>query len=685
MKYVKNIILILILFLSFNTYGYTLYDYDISRLYVDSNDNVIIKGYGRLYVGSCTSTSGECWDKYPVHTYNANKSIDSSKSRYIWSNTTKQYGSGDGSTAGKVGADYDNCTLVDKNGIDYRYTFTLDIVKVDANGNALGVAKSMTMSKTDSRKDTVNLSYALCPKDGACSTASSYTSGCYKDVGFYFTFNLKERDANGRYLFSGSKLKLKLTITSAWGKSDSFYMGIDSTALDNSAKPYISDSYVRTTVRIQANDPRTWNGAGYSYGKLSDRAASGGTYTIRDGGFANGQPWYKICYNTSKADVSCSAKKAIEGWVPAAWVYPITSGTLVFEPKGVDEIETCNPTSISNSMEVKEYNSLDSTTISFDRNTVKTTCNLSESEYYSKSCTERVKVKSHPSIKEKLRVNNSIDYSLDLEAYQSCNYTFNYVLWNNEYNAQKEYLNGDLDEVNRAIVNNNIKKLENYISLYNSLVSSSYNFTPNATLKVGNGKTVNFVFDKTNNDSRNSNIWNNKTTTPHVLSNGVTVYDYSYGSKDDDSLLLSGKFKLNKLYLLEEPGEALNVLVNVNKLASHEKWFVVGNGSIEVKDQPITFRMIDENNPFDFRKDNFIGSNWKNDEFDFTEIIKPSSSNEFEFYLSKENLNNIKKDLDNGILTFKPKSGCVYQSTTDRYKCSFLRNSKYVKDSVLGG
>ena len=55
----KKILFILLLILSFNTYAYTIYDYDVSSISVDEDYNMILKGYGRLYVGQCTDTTSK--------------------------------------------------------------------------------------------------------------------------------------------------------------------------------------------------------------------------------------------------------------------------------------------------------------------------------------------------------------------------------------------------------------------------------------------------------------------------------------------------------------------------------------------------------------------------------------------------------------------------------------------------
>ena len=99
------------------------------------------------------------------------------------------------------------------------------------------------------------------------------------------------------------------------------------------------------------------------------------------------------------------------------------------------------------------------------------------------------------------------------------------------------------------------------------------------------------------------------------------------------------------------------------------------------EEKDVQYRIIDVTDPFltNFsNKTRSIGTNWKNNKYNFTKIIKSdtwTNNPEYTFKISKVNIQNIVKSTltDNEKASSYLGNDC-YITSSNKYVCNFLRN-----------
>lgn len=334
------------------------------------------------------------------------------------------------------------------------------------------------------------------------------------------------------------------------------------------------------------------------------------------------------------------------------------------------------------------------------------TCSVttSASDFYKITCNEELTTTLKPELMSSIKSGLGFGYEIDIKTTRTCKGVFDNEKFLSAYN--KVQANLKKLKQNSADYQTNLKKkqdLEKILNNYNNW-RSNYEFdNVKATIKDEQLQaTVNFTLKK---DSLVTNIGNKVRGEKKSLNiNGlIDPYNFTYTETYQKTLTISNAYynlnnnviyngcsncvSLGNKYYISNNSKYDNTdykyTVSINGLGYYKNWSIKTNDcSLKVVSDESIYRPTDVNDPFlnNANPDRVTGKNWLNDTFDFTGIIKSdtwSQKSLYEFNVSTTNIKNIRKN--NHELGANAYIGidCNVAVTTNRYYCSFLRNSQY--------
>lgn len=334
------------------------------------------------------------------------------------------------------------------------------------------------------------------------------------------------------------------------------------------------------------------------------------------------------------------------------------------------------------------------------------TCSVttSASDFYKITCNEELTTTLKPELMSSIKAGLGFGYEIDIKTTRTCKGVFDNEKFLSAYN--KVQANLKKLKQNSADYQTNLKKkqdLEKILNNYNNW-RSNYEFDNiKATIKDEQLQaTVNFTLKK---DSLVTNIGNKARGEKKSLNiNGlIDPYNFTYTETYQKTLTISDAYyslnnnviyngcsncvSLGNKYYISNNSKYDNTdykyTVSINGLGYYKNWSIKTNDcSLKVVSDESIYRPTDVNDPFlnNANPDRVTGKNWLNDTFDFTGIIKSdtwSQKSLYEFNVSTTNIKNIRKN--NHELGANAYIGidCNVAVTTNRYYCSFLRNSQY--------
>ena len=317
---------------------------------------------------------------------------------------------------------------------------------------------------------------------------------------------------------------------------------------------------------------------------------------------------------------------------------------------------------------------------------------------------------------------SNISLSNDIE----CTYEFKTSSFNETYQSLNQRIaNAGSDERERNSVNNLLEGMNKVLSYYKSLVSYSNNinrdlndyidtfsklspvltvtYKPSYETKNINYINVGEVLEDSNCTNQYGNVNGENIIVSQTCNLNVskemtlekTCINIRTGEpvecNDNNNYLLNGGYKFYPD--MKEGGGFISLKIEKadyfgnSVLLDGSKKNEDGNYQCEFKiydsNEDIYYRVIDVSDPFlqkykDDKRD--IGINWKNNNYNFVNIIKSdvwSNNPEYVFKLSKENVENIKKStVDSGERVTSYTGVDCFVTPNNNYECDFLKNKK---------
>ena len=332
------------------------------------------------------------------------------------------------------------------------------------------------------------------------------------------------------------------------------------------------------------------------------------------------------------------------------------------------------------------------------------TVNASESDFYKITCTENLQTKLNPSEMTTIKLGLGFKYNIDITTTRVCKGVFDSEKFNDAYKKINDNLRL-LDAGSKDYQTNLNKKndLEKILKNYNDW-KSNYEFDDiKATLKDNQlNTTINFI-EKT--DSKKIVKGTKYEVKKHNLNiSGISnPIDFRYEETLSKTMILPMAYyninnkvvynnctnciKLSNQYYISDNSKYSNTdykyTVNVTGLGYNKNWSVkTTDCSLKVISDKSIYRPTDVNDPFlnDANPERETGKNWLSDTMDFTGIIKSDTWKQkslYEFNITGKNVKAIRNNNHELGANAYIGTDCKLITTTNRYYCSFLRNSMY--------
>lgn len=551
------------------------------------------------------------------------------------------------------------------------YKYTLRIYALNVDGNVAKEIKYIEYEES-SKTNNVDLTDVMCFKqDGFCVDERSSN---YKNVGFKFNFDFDHFKDSRKYTIVGnSKLiinsyKFVLTVKSTAGTcsdsndescSETFPLTFLEEAVSTDARVYFDSKTYADEVTFVANQAGLIKDLLDSNNKCRNRIPGNSALNINKAGNN-----YKLTKSSeegilkNKASYYCNDRgvryyhltiSGVSGWVPASWIAPVkgeytaikndvcnvNKNDFIFDGESNDpKVNSC----------VDEVNLVDKASSSC--------ITQDNTKYYTITCEDRIKV-DYKTTKDKYYRDDDFDINVTITSYVECKGTFDHIKWNSKYNNGNNSVKNSLKEIKNNFLN---------FSLDN------YNTNPSGVLKYKdeNNKTVNqdLKINNTKSESGEMDI--------EYSSNKSIPKEFVYQTnKQIIEMSLKDLVKASNI----KDDSSYDVIISNLGYANKSKALY----KCKIKKILFVFRPVDVNNPF-VSNEREVGENWKNDKFDFVNIIDKEIWNDpnkakYVFYLSKNNIKEIKKNNhDVGVEAFFGSECCVIDN---KYYCPFLRDYKY--------
>lgn len=261
-------------------------------------------------------------------------------------------------------------------------------------------------------------------------------------------------------------------------------------------------------------------------------------------------------------------------------------------------------------------------------------------------------------------------YKITTKFVKKCTGTFDADLWNHYYNNEiKYYQNASKESEEWFSRNNAIKKLK---EIANEFSNWEAKIEDNPTIEVSIDTSPKIVVKNFTSRVINNGTFVKKNGKKHQLSDGTVIYDFEINSSTPREIeYIPPKVELdaktgqvattvttnkvnggNKIYtdLNVKPG-TYNIDIKVNNVKSMK---TVSNNKCAINfldKKDLLYRIIDVTNPF-ISEDYEKGSNWKNNQFDYTQVIDKdiwSKNGLYVFNLLKETIQALQKSNGNNI------------------------------------
>ena len=393
-----------------------------------------------------------------------------------------------------------------------------------------------------------------------------------------------------------------------------------------------------------------------------------------------------------------------------------TNSTYKYKLDGVSKddcrplatVTTCNGSSYAQKKESKNLNACEGT-LEFGRGVDNgsnyyqfgDTCStVSQTNFYSIVCEEKLTVDFVPSITNSIRLNSGTNYDLRVKSTINCKGEFSGAnLFKTSYSNVLSNLNRtNLSAEQKATLQNQKKQLENELKTYNSWNGLNYSKIDSLVVNITNTKSgvISTLIGSDTIKDNSPKTYNN--THSLGFSNLTNPSDFQYVYTVERTFSLDKAYYNNKARTVEYSActgcaplenqfyaitnktvfnNDFSYKINVLGLGYEGSWDAHATCTLGTTSESPIYRSIDVSNPF-ISSDRKIGDNWLDSTFDFTKIIKVENSTSkvlYEFDLSKEDIMNIKKD--NEDLGIGSRLGTTCEFSNNKYVCNFIRNGNF--------
>ena len=358
-----------------------------------------------------------------------------------------------------------------------------------------------------------------------------------------------------------------------------------------------------------------------------------------------------------------------------------------------------------------------------------------DKEYYTKTCLQTDDSKVTVSVNNlglgeksfSLTSGAGFPSTIDISNHIKCSYSFNLEKYNNDYNnyqtrlktaTSKREINsvqGLIDELNKSLESYN--NMVNYSSKNNinsdlkSYIDNLNKIVPKLNVKYYKTSKIDSIeYINDGNIEKKSLCTNSKTskvlgTDKNIIINQECTLDVVKKMQlpsscidivKGDAVLCNSKSNTqlnggNSFYPNMQYSGGL-ISIEIPSEISYFKQKIILDGNIKDngvyrcsyemdEEKDVQYRIIDVTDPFltNFsNKTRSIGTNWKNNKYNFTKIIKSdtwTNNPEYTFKISKVNIQNIVKSTltDNEKASSYLGNDC-YITSSNKYVCNFLRN-----------
>lgn len=703
----KYIITILILLLSINTYAFSKkydYNYEVTSFSI-TNDNILnMQGWAIINAGVNDGSSGD----------NASPSLNRN---YSSCGHWEDYG-----------CKNDNYS--------YKYSLIGEGLKCNTDGSNCEVLATETLVNKIFGSP-LDLTAKFCRRDSKSKCMPKY-SPAY--VNSKFTFSNVSLDNLLQDSTKINSVRFYMQINSTWPTCVNdenqgrckvrFPVAIPEEIIkDDVTKAKIKTTSLMRDVKILVNGLYLGNYEIFpTYANKKDTGKRWGTYkTIEINSIDLDMP---SKYNLK---VTNTSNKSITLGISSVYLAPPDDNAVIINAKP-EKVEY-NECTTSNNQQSKKTVTANKCSEELNvEEVVKNSCVTTDSSsYYSVDCSEKLIVKfgTFEPDTEPLKQGLGFNQTTTIKSEVTCTGTFDYTKWKEDHD---KFVNLRKKQTEKSEYwyeyDNDVKKIENAYKKYISYDPGIYGSSPTANLELkfldvgseGIEKTVykSLTVQQTKNGSkqRAEKVYD-ASVNPGNINETVEFewkvrYPYTYYdsvekeatyTKSTRTVDIGYKFLLpdnispnydNFEYCKKNNCKSIGayksnflsayksyypVKTTISGLGYGGNWTVVNDKcKISVGESKQIYRSIDSKNAFEFRGTDVVGENWFNDQFDFTEIIKPKTTNDYEFYITKNNIKDIKSDSNIDLRKYR---GIDCERRNNKMVCPFLSNSKYFKKSLI--
>lgn len=597
-----------------------------------------------------------------------------------------------------------DCKTNNKNN---HYVFTLYALGVDSNKNINYNSKKTKLGSVNG--SGLDLTKIMCRLDSKGKCIASKSS-CYQNVGWSFSFNQAVL-TDSAYQF-GYVLYLEIYAT-----GNNSTVGFPLVIYNNRISGFGSDySYTTNNMKVQV----------IAYDGYFQRCSNGTCQRKNYNKFKTWNIYDVLGVTTNYKNKLTYYKVGNNLYIPASWVAPPSTSAIIFPPKGPIDVKNCTNETIGQ-LETKKEIKACSGSATLSGNSY-ASCKVDSYSYYTKKCYENpytvdFKINDLEKV-NKFTLSSGAGFSVDanIKTNIKCLYTFDSDKFTTDYNnvlTNINYYESALkstsltDDSKRELnfkLNENLtikKNLDNILTTYKNQTQPNnwdpgYDFSKIKATLVVEDDTVNLENNITS--SKNCKVTTTKTIS--LLTSKETIntefecsssYEIKYNLPEVCLNLKNGnpekcdeaksQIEGGRKYYIDLNKKSGNIALKFENLGYDQKWQVNLNNCVyesNLLKEQVIFRQIDLNDPFlqsytnNKRK---IGKNYKNNKFNFLNIIKPSIwdnlESDYKVSLSKTNVDNIKNDTSlNGASSYLG-SDCSLKN--NKYVCNFLNKNNQDK------
>lgn len=486
-------------------------------------------------------------------------------------------------------------------------------------------------------------------------------------------------------LSNGDSASISVEIVPKWSKQKGYWLKetYDNMAHNsNSADMAGVDKYITDLGQCNLNEQKQCYTSWYSRSCGASNSAPPSTPTES-----------KACYKTSNGEYKWDTKESGYTLVEGIEEEDDCKKPEIVDVSICEEKETIPKKSIKEATCDGNVNFVDDVTKSCSFET-------SENDFYKITCRENLGVNLNPSTTSSIRLGLGFSYDVSINTKRTCTGEFDADGFKKSYNNVKKNIENATSDADKRTNENKLKDLKEILDNYNKW-ESNYNLD-DITAKLNDNQlntNINFIKKEEQIEKGNkvkvsdNNLGITGLTNPidftytETLTKTLTLPTAYYNTNKIVYNKCDGCVKLSNQYYISDNRNYINTdykyTVIISGLGFNQSWSIKTNDcSLKVVEDPIIYRPVEDSDPFLESADSNrqTGRNWKNDLFDFTEIIDEdiwSEKSLYEFNITNQNVKEIKKN--NSDLGANAYLGidCKLITTTNRYYCEFLRNDRY--------